>query len=382
MSRKCSKILSKNPKRIAVVVLYPNRHVIDLFEGLKAKGFQVDYYFFAEIPEYRLNNNWQVPDSSTFLSVLSPSTYLKMLGEARSYKAIFFQSLVAPFLVNASLQIAVRCLRGDRFILSEGTRNRSKKRFVTRLIAKSLLNSKTVQHLSIGTGAARDYLDYGFTNWSYRKFCFSESYNSVKGEQWQGCPLDHIVILCVGRLLARKNFSQVIEAIKNYEGLQEVTLAICGNGPEESKLRRLAETLSEKVHVHFAGHCTKEVLDTYYRRADIFALSSTYEGWGVVVNQALHFGLPLILSSNVRSGKDFLLKEGENGLRYSSTDELRQSLISLIEHKERRETMGRISIEHNQLWCRENVVERLEQLIKDRDIQFDDEGPLSEIPML
>lgn len=370
---------SGDSMRITVVVLYPNRHVIDLFEGLKTKGYEIEYYFFDSIPVYRQSNAWQVPEASTFLSILSPRTYLSLLRNSRSSKAVFFQSLVSPFLVNAAIQLAVQLLRGKRFVLSEGTRNRSRSRRFTKMLAKLLFDSDTVQHLSIGSGAAEDYARYGFTNWRYRKFCFAENYNSVEGPRWDGCPEDAIVILCVGRLLERKNFAEVIEAMKDYSGTRKVTIAICGSGPQESLLREAAEGLPSNVSVHMAGHCSKKQLDTFYRRADIFVLSSIYEGWGVVVNHALQFGLPLVLSSNVRSGEGFLLKNGVNGLSYASRDGLTGALQSLIDNDQLREAMALESIKHNQMWNLGNVVERLHKVIVNDDIEFNDEGPLSKI---
>lgn len=363
---------------VCAVLLYPNRHIIDIFEALKEHGVEVHYYFFAGIPDYRENNNWEIPEHAWFLSPLRPNNYFGLLLKSRKCKAVFFQSMITPFFYNAALQFLVQKLRGNRFIASEGSRSPNKPRKVAKIFAKLFLNNSHVQHLSIGTGAASDYLRYGLTNWRYRKFCFCEHYNDVDGPVWQAVPDENIVILCVGRLLKRKNFTQVLNSLSHISTSRKLTIVICGTGPEEKPLKELAAKVPPNVNVHFAGHCGKEALDTYYRRADIFVLPSTYEGWGVVVNHALHFGLPLLLSKNVRSGTNYLLKENENGLTFDTTESLAKSLELLINDDALREKMAIRSQQHNQFWSMGIIASRLAELIENPDAQFED-GPLSEI---
>jgi len=226
-------------KTIGVVVIYPNRHVIDIFEELKPAGYEIDYYFFEKIPDYRANNNWLVPENTTYLNYWSVGAILKLLIKCRGYKAVFFQSLIFPLFFNAGLQLAVQWIRGDRFIFSEGARHPNRKRRAVRFLAGCFLNSKKVQHLSIGNGAAKDYVDYGFSHWRYRKFCFCEKYAPVELERDQFSENDPVTLICVGRLLERKNFSQAIEALKLYSGSRKIELVICGDGPFDIDLRRV-----------------------------------------------------------------------------------------------------------------------------------------------
>jgi len=107
-------------------------------------------------------------------------------------------------------------------------------------------------------------------------------------------------------------------------------------------------------------------------------LTSTYEGWGVVVNHALHFGLPLLLRTTVRSGTDYLLIEGENGYSFEDTLSLTTAIERLVEDDELRKSMSLASRNHNKLWCMETIVSRLDQLIQNPEVQFDS-GPLTEI---
>ena len=365
-------------KRVCAVLTYPNRHIVDVFESLKLCNYEVDYFFFNPIPDFRKNNNWAPPSSSTFLSLRHPHTYTALFKQFKNGDAVFFQGLLRPSILNGMVQIISQFMGVKRFILSEGSRKKSRPNVLFRAIASALFNSPTVQHLSIGNSSSRDYYNYGLTNWRFRKFCFCENYDSAEGQKWLDVDDRELVILCAGRLIKRKNFSEVIRSLYSYSGAKNVTVAICGDGPEEENLRLLAKDLPEKVSVFFAGHISMEELNSFYRRADIFVLPSLYEGWGVVVNHALHFGLPMILRSTVRSGIDYLLLNGKNGFSYVDTDSLTQAIVRLAEEDELRESMSEASFEHNKLWCMRSVISRLDQLIQDRDVHFEN-GPLTEV---
>lgn len=77
--------------------------------------------------------------------------------------------------------------------------------------------------------------------------------------------------------------------------LPAVSLTLVGSGSEEVELRRLSSDLGLDDLVTFAGYCPDPA--AYFRSADCFVLSSRWEGFGVVLVEALHFGLPLLASN-------------------------------------------------------------------------------------
>lgn len=97
--------------------------------------------------------------------------------------------------------------------------------------------------------------------------------------------------LAVGRLVAQKNFSLLIEAFASIAGPDD-TLTIVGEGPQRERLA--AKVLASGVgsRVALPGHV--QPLDAYYAAADAFVLSSDYEGLGVVVVEALAAGVPVV----------------------------------------------------------------------------------------
>src|SRR5205823_740560 len=76
---------------------------------------------------------------------------------------------------------------------------------------------------------------------------------------------------------------------------------------------------SVRARISYEGFQPPEALPEYFARADVFVLPSRHDGWGVVVNQAIGAGLPVICSDAVGAGLD-LVEEGVNGLRFAAGD--------------------------------------------------------------
>src|SRR5439155_16396241 len=89
------------------------------------------------------------------------------------------------------------------------------------------------------------------------------------------------------------------------------------------------------ARINYAGFQPPECLPQYFSEADVFILPSRYDGWGVVVNQALGAGLPVICSDAVGAGL-VLVEENVNGLRFASgnVDELERCMEQMLNNPE------------------------------------------------
>ena len=90
-----------------------------------------------------------------------------------------------------------------------------------------------------------------------------------------------------------------------------------------------------KARIQYEGFQAPESLPIYFARADIFVLPSRHDGWGVVVNQALAAGLPIIVSDTVGAGLDYV-ENGINGVRVDAgrVDALYEAMKNLIQNPE------------------------------------------------
>lgn len=129
----------------------------------------------------------------------------------------------------------------------------------------------------------------------------------------------------VGRLAEVKNLHFLINVFNEFSNL---TLDIVGFGPLEKELKMLAGP-----NIIFHGAVDNEALPSYYAAADVFILASKSEPWGIVVEEALNNGLPVIVSDKVGCAEELVNKT--NGLVFKSdnTESLKEAIkkISDIE---------------------------------------------------
>jgi len=138
--------------------------------------------------------------------------------------------------------------------------------------------------------------------------------------------VEPVRVLSVGRLVPDKNFVSLVEAFAAADfSPGEAELELCGTGPLDVDLSALAEQLGVPLRLH--GYVPPERLPDLYRSADVLALVSTYEPFGVTVREAAAAGLPLICSERAGAAGDVAV-EGENALLVDPTD--RRAIASAL----------------------------------------------------
>ena len=143
-------------------------------------------------------------------------------------------------------------------------------------------------------------------------------------------------ILLVNRLVEQKNIPGLLLAYKTYLSNRSgfvMKLVIAGGGPLKSDLLHLVEELDLQESVHFKGPIQYDELPKYYGLADLFILNSNSETWGLVVNEAMAAGLPVLVSKQCGCSPD-LVRHEENGFVYDSNDpdELASYLSGFSDH--------------------------------------------------
>ncbi len=144
------------------------------------------------------------------------------------------------------------------------------------------------------------------------------------------------VLLYVGRLAPEKGLLTLMDSLSQVPVESRPRLVLVGSGPLEPQLRARAASLG--LEVQFVGFLQREDLVQRYAAADIFVLPSKSEPWGLVVNEAMEFGLPLILSSKVGCAP-MLLREGLNGLAFAAGDS--RALAACVERLSSDESLRR-----------------------------------------
>jgi glycosyltransferase involved in cell wall biosynthesis len=161
-------------------------------------------------------------------------------------------------------------------------------------------------------------------------------------------------ILTIGRQIPKKNFLFLLKAYLDYSKrvIKPKDLVLVGDGPKHQILEEFAK-INKLNTVHFLPFQSQEKLKNIYRNAAYFILPSKYgETWGLVVNEAMASGLP-VLVSNQAGCASTLVKEGINGYTFSPAEEMElQNLFQKMHEMPREEfaDMGRNSLEIIEEW--------------------------------
>ena len=164
--------------------------------------------------------------------------------------------------------------------------------------------------------------------------------------------------LFVGRLVREKGVFELLSAYAKLEKplREEVGLVFVGDGHCRQELEQLArEIVPGKVS--FAGFVQRDQLPTYYALAEMLILPTYTDTWGLVVNEAMACGLPVILSQAAGCAAD-LVTDDWNGRTVAARDEsaLRIAMRSLAADSALRAELGsnsrrRIAGYSAQNWC-------------------------------
>lgn len=225
-----------------------------------------------------------------------------------------------------------------------------------------LIYSRVKAFLSIGTEAHNHYIRLGAKSHAIfsspyavnvAPFRTSEADRDelrIKTRRDLGIPLNAKIVLFAGKLSYRKGVDLLLTAISLIDPDSRPFLLLLGDGD----LRIDLENSLLPVNVRVVGFQPQSKLSQYYHASDVLVLPSRHsETWGLVVNEALEHGLPVVVSNCVGSRHDLVLP-GLSGETFERNN-LAQLLVSLntclsydntpIARNRRKELVGRFSIE-------------------------------------
>ena len=236
------------------------------------------------------------------------------------------------------------------------------KRALKRIVLERVLFRLTKGFLCAGTSNRQFYQYYGVADDKLVPFAYSWGYehlyqmaSALRAEKLDlrsqlGIPANKQVILYCGRLSKEKNPRDLLEA---FAGLKSSNVALAFVGDGEQKESLMDYTAQHNLHsVYFFGFQDRHEIPKYHAMADLLVLPSVRETWGIVVNEAMCFGLPVIVSEQVGAGTD-LVRHEHNGFRFKEGDV--QSLTRYIDQfiklpSEEKELMSKRSSNIIQNW--------------------------------
>lgn len=361
-------------KKVTFLTVIPSPYQQQLFRRIAdSASFQIRVFYCAATA---IDRHWHETDLADFETVL-PGTTLRRLGGAAH--------------INPSAACDIAMSGGDLVVVSDYSvptaqivmRSLTRRRvpwvfwgeipgfqrrgpmgnWIRRRLQAPLGSASAIA--AIGSGAAEAYRQIfpGMLVHNIPYFCDVNPFTEARSLR-RTVPSD-VTVLFSGQLIRRKGIDVLVEAfVRAASIVPSMRLHLVGDGPDQAELEsHVPSRLRDRIS--FLGHRKSEDLPGIFAEADIFVLPSRHDGWGVVVNEALGAGLPIVASSAVGAARD-LLVHGENGLlvQPDSVDELTDALTRLASSRELRESFGRTSSESAARWGLDEGVRRWEQLVQ------------------
>jgi glycosyltransferase involved in cell wall biosynthesis len=154
-----------------------------------------------------------------------------------------------------------------------------------------------------------------------------------------GLPAGAFTIVTIGRLIPRKQTTQLVAAIAE-SGVVDAHLLVVGAGPDEEPVRRAAAAHGIADRVHLLGRLDNTGKYRALAAADVFASTSQHEGFGLVFLEAMAYGLPIICYDH--GGQTDYLESGATGymLRLNDTHAFARAIRALAELPDRGRSLG------------------------------------------
>jgi glycosyltransferase involved in cell wall biosynthesis len=133
------------------------------------------------------------------------------------------------------------------------------------------------------------------------------------------------ILLCVARYSEVKNLKRLIRAFLRSRMSESYTLQLVGDGPQKEELAALS---AGHDSVELKGWVSYDEIPKLYHRAKIVVLPSSFEPWGLVVNEALAAGLPVIASQAVGAAPDLVTADNGSVFHEENEDEL----VAVLDH--------------------------------------------------
>lgn len=175
----------------------------------------------------------------------------------------------------------------------------------------------------------------------------------------------------VGRLAEEKNLEMLIEAYKSVSKKAPGApwdLLFVGDGPMRQRLELLSGSYLSNNRIKFAGGFPWYEVPSWLSNSDVLVLPSKSEPWGLVVNEAMVCGMPVIVSEKCGCAEDLVVNQ-KNGFTFDPESQLalEAALLSFIENPEKIPVMGQQSLKLIQPFSSKNVAKEMVACYKKLD---------------
>jgi glycosyltransferase involved in cell wall biosynthesis len=296
------------------------RVLLNLAEEFVKEGFEVDLVLLRAG-----TRNYNVPKGVRVVDIGAPRIYASISGLIRYLRSEQASTLLsAGTAVNITVLLAHYFSRSPaRLVISEHSVTSInieksqdwRKKLLPKVMRKTYSSADDV--IAVSEGVAKDVQQVTSVSEEkvhviYNPIVTSEIHSKAEktlSHSWFSSE-ERPIILAAGRFTPAKDFSTLIRAFSKISTDREARLVILGEGRKREELESLVQELNLADDVALPGFVDNPY--KYMKRADVFVLSSKWEGFGNVLVEAMACGCPVV-STDCPSGPAEILEDGKWG---------------------------------------------------------------------
>lgn len=294
----------------------PSPYRVEFFNQINEKCETTVLFNYDKNEKYR-NSKWYEQNNYKFNCINVKRFGLFQLNKILKEKDYDNVVIGTYASINAALLIFLLKIKKIKFFINaDGGIVPEKETFISKFLKKFFI-SKADFYLSSGN-ETNNYLTYYGAE---EKNIYIYSFSSLKKEDILLEPIPYSkkielrkkmgydykkVFISVGSFIYRKGYDIFLNSIKNLKN-DDVCFIIIGGGTEKEKYLNFIKE-NEIKNVFLIDFCSKDEVFEFYKMSDIFFFPSREDIWGLVINEAMACGLPIISSDKVVSSKELLTK--------------------------------------------------------------------------
>ena len=342
-------------KKLMIVTNIPNQYRIPLFNALQKQlteiGVDLLVVFGAQSLHSRrsivnldhLGFRYHLLSSSNSAGKLIFYTGLSRLILKEKPDALIVGGFSIPAIKATFLKLVIPF----QFIIWTGSFESNRNSIPTiKKVLRKWLFKKADHWLAYSNSTKKYLLNYGVSEQKVKVIgntvdthFFSEETSKERDKVIQ---TDRKVLTYIGYLTPRKDVAKILETAKALlEMRSDFFLQIIGDGPEKSRLEQLVKTYGLSDNVSFEGFKQKEELPFYLAKTDAFLFQTSFDIWGLVLNEAMAASV-LCFSSKFAGATQDLIKDGVNGyvVNFENANETARKIHAALEDEEMQNSMA------------------------------------------
>lgn len=304
-------------KRALILSIYPAPYRVELFKKISL-NFDCTIFFESTQGDLR-DKNWFLTGQYSILTDLEGNkNYKRCLQNLKNFDIV----LLYDYSTVTAVKLILKCmlLKIPYVINADGVMLKKHGNYLKDII-KRVVISNAAGCLASGERAKKYFIKSG----AKEKNIYIHTFSTLHANDIEKFPVDlktknkirvelglaqsNFIAIAVGRFIPLKRYAELITEWSKMP--EDYLLLLIGGGEEENKYRQIIEELHIQ-NVQIEGFYQKEELKRFYMASDVFVHPTSYDVWGLVVNEAMAAGLPTVVSDHCVAGLE-LIKDGENG---------------------------------------------------------------------